>query len=947
MMLGKHVHTVRRVLGIAMLAALIGEPIAAVPAFAQSSASATATTLSGTVTDSSGAPVAGATVTISGQATASAKTDAAGKYTISTPPGLYRVSVRAPGFAESIDDGIAVTSTGTTLDMRVSAPTLSSLQTIGRVGGSGRSGPAFNTSAAAQATITAQTMEDQGDISVRSLLDETPGIVVSVSNGSANGGVRGAITYPNIRGGLSYETASLLDGHPVSVGKFGDYVTTFLNRSLFQTVEVEKGPGSLPPVISRAVNGTVNFRTWDPTRNLTGNFTYGLDAFGGDFSNIRISNTVFNGKLGFVIDFATEATPGAGGNYNPRTFVAGLSNVTYTDSNGVPVAVGASNQIKAPGSTNTYSSLASTTIGCCINMPTWYRNKSELVKLKFNFSPSTSFTASMIASQTYASQNGNNQNLYNVNFNPAISTPGVASGNQNAFFPFQDNFAQDYEFNNEPIFTGEFHTQIKNDTLLARFYSASIGRLQTNDDQSNTNFSVPVLLYGTTSSGQPLTGTDAFGKSYNAIINNPLFQSMEQDNLTGYGLEYVKALGTNGNFLTFSADENYSLTHVYTPGAADNSSTSNIPAGSQQNTATFRVIGNFALGPKFNLSAGYYLSRFATHYPIFNTGTAINFGDIINWHGDERLALTYRPTRNTSVRLAAGSSLVAPYLGILSGSAGTPTLCTQSTCPSGFQPGTAYVNSVGGFNVKPETSFGYNLGASYRFSQFPDTVLSGDVYLTNLQNQFLRTVYQNGVANPTGQGTLPLYTTAYSNLSNSRYVGVEGKLEHSPAVGIGWAASGALLRGYAYNVPTSAYQFNAAGLATTNPGLIPGANFGPTSVLSSGGSAIPYATGYAEVNYHARAGYYANVGMIYFGNNNTFNEPAFEIVRATLRAPIGGISHTYFQISIDNVLNTNSQLFDINGSGVAAVAVANQYTTTQLKGYGPRNFHMSLVKNLR
>ena len=947
---GKPVKTLTRVLGIAMLAVLIGEPIAATPALAQAAVTVTAGTLSGTVTDDTGSPVSGATVSVSGATSASTTTDTNGHYSIAIPPGVYRVTVRAGGFTETHADDIAVVAAGTNLDARIAHPSFSSLSTIGRVTTNGRRGPAFNTGASAEAVITAQTFQDQGDIAVRNLLEETPGIVVSVSNGSANGGVRGAITYPNIRGGLSYETASLLDGHPVSVGKYGDYVTTFLNSQLFQSVEVEKGPGSLPPTISRAVNGTVNFKTWDPTANLAGNFTYGFDGFGGDFSNVRISDTVFNRKLGFVIDFATEGTPGAAGNTDPRTFAAGLSDVSYTDSQGVPVAVSGVTTVKAPGATNSYTSLATNTIGCCINIPSWYLNRSELAKLKFNFSDTTSFTASMIASQTYASQNGNNNNLYNAAFNPTVPNTSVPSGTLQTFYPYNDAFAQDYEFNNEPIFTGELHTQIKNDTLIARFYSASIGRLQTNNDPANTNLTLPVQLYGTTSSGLPLNGTDPYGQSYIATITSPLYQTMEQDNLTGYTLEYDKMLGQSTNVIRVSADENYSLTHVYTPGSPDNSSTSNIPAGSQQNTSTYRVVGDFDLGSKFHVQGGYYLSRFDTHYPFFNTTgatTTYNFGDIINWHGDERFTLTYRPTRSTSVRLAIGSSLVAPYLGILSGSSGTPTLCTASTCPAGFQPSSVYVSSVGGINVKPETSFGYNLGSSYRFSQFPDTVISGDVYLTNLQNQFLKSVYLNGTAGGGGTPVLPLYTTAYSNLSNARYEGIEGKLEHAPPAGWGWALSGALLRGYAYNVPASIYQYNAAGVATTNQGVVAGQNFGPTSLLSSGGSAIPYATGYAEANFRSVEGWYGNIGMIYFGNNNTFNQRAFEVVRSTIRVPILGISHTYFQFSVDNVFNTNPLIFDVNSAGIAATAVGGQYVATSLKGYGPRNFHMELVKNLR
>jgi hypothetical protein len=939
-----------RLLSALMLLALVAQPIGAIPALAQGArASAAAGTLSGTITDASGTPLAGATVILSGPHTARATTDNLGHYSISAPPGIYRFLVRAGGFADSAQDGITVAATATTLDASLSRPTLSSLQTIGSVSTSvNNAGPQFNTSAAAQETIGQSTFENQGDISVRNILDETPGIVDSVSNGSANAGVRGAITYPTIRGGLSYETASLIDGHPVSVGKYGDYVTTFLNRYLFQTIEVQKGPGSLPPEINRSVNGTVNFRTWDPTTAPTGNAEFGVDGFGGKFSNLRFSDTVLNKKLGFVIDYATEGTPGAAGGNNPSSFAANLSDVSYTDSHGVPVAVSTVTKTTSPGALNSYTGLSTNTVACCISMPSNYLNHSELAKVRFNFSDVTTFTGTMISSQTYASQNGNVQNLYTTNFQPTIPNATVPNGSLRMFYPYNDNFAQDYELNNEPIFEAEFRSQFKSDNVLLRFYSASISRLQTNGDQTNSTITQPVELYGTTSSGAPLNGLDQYGNPYIASIATPLYESQEQDNLTGYSFEYDHALGNTGDYLTFSADQNYSATHVYTPGSPDTSSTSNIPSGSQQNIGTYSVRGNFQLTPQLSLYAGYYLSRYDTHFATFVTGatTTYGFNDDIDYHSDDRIGLVFRPDRYTSVRAAAGSATVAPFLGVLTGTQGAPTICTtSSTCPTGFQPNTAYVNSVGGLNIQPETSFGYNLGFDHKFSNAPDTVLAGDIYLTNLHNQFLRTVYLNGTyAGP--QGVLPLATTAYSNLADARYEGIEMHLEKLPSDGFGYKVQGALLRGYPYDVPDSIYQRNAAGVPTTNQTVVPGVNFGPYSVLSSGGSAIPYAQAYAEVNYQLHQGWYGNIGVIYYGPNNTFNEPAFEVTRATLRVPLHN-RNTYIQLAVDNLFNINPEIFDVNSAGVGAVAIGNYYEATNLKGYGPRNIHLVLAHNFK
>ena len=98
------------------------------------------------------------------------------------------------------------------------------------------------------------------------VLDQIPGMQISYPGSAANGASTGAITFPNIRNGLSYETATLIDGHPLSVGLYGDYVTTFLESGAAAVGRSHQGPGATAPQVNYAINGTVNFRTKDPRR---------------------------------------------------------------------------------------------------------------------------------------------------------------------------------------------------------------------------------------------------------------------------------------------------------------------------------------------------------------------------------------------------------------------------------------------------------------------------------------------------------------------------------------------------------------------------------------------------------------------------------------------------------------------------------------------------------
>jgi hypothetical protein len=943
-----------RVLSVVSLAALIGGPLGLAPALAQTPA-----TISGTVTDPGGAPVRGASVSLRGPTPATTTTDQDGKYSVNAAPGVYTLVVTKGGFLAATADDVALTAGGVTVNVRLTRPTFTSLQTIGstRVVSGGGGAPAFNTTPASQEIVGQQVFENQGNLQVRDILDETPGIVASISNGSANGGVPGAITFPQIRGGLSYETASLIDGHPVSVGEYGDYVTTFISRFLFQNIELEKGPGAITPLISRAVNGTVNFRTWDPTPTLTANAEFGVDAWGGKWQNMRIADTVANGKLGFVLDYGTWGTPGPAGNDDPQGFMLYDPEVTFTDSHGNTVTPAPTSPLKgsAVGATNSAVGYSGASLACCVNMNTYFESRGFLGKLRYNFSNSTTLTLTEISTQTLSSQNGNTSGLYAFNFNPTVPNL-LPPGMREEFDPYSDNFAQDYEINNEPILEGELRTSLNNDNVLFRVYHAAISRLQTNGDPGGSPITMPVDLYGQTTGGQPLNGVDPFGNPYVATFTDTSYQSNEIDSLTGYSFEYDHVFGNSGNVLTFSADQNYSETHVYEPGLSDvdYAPTDDIPSGSAQNTATYLLRGIVQVTPKLSATVGYYLTRlssnFGTWYPfnkISNTPYYIGFTDEVNWHQDERAALAYRLDHNTSLRAAAGSGFVPAYLGILNGAgpAAAPEACGNAAhgnplCPGGFATG--YENTFGGgLNIRPETSFGYDLGADHRLTSDGLTVLSGDIYMTNLHDQFLKSTFTNGFY--TGaEGTLQLLTNAYSNLADARYEGIELKINHAPRVGVGYIVQGSLTHDYPYDISKTA--------AATNPGLVAGVNFGPDTLLSN--TRMPYSQGYGEVNYQTN-GFYANVGALYLGSNNSYNEPGFGVFRTTVRVPLFHGSdvdvhgNTYIQGTVDNIFNVHPEIFDLDYQGVGYPANNGLYFATSLKGYGPRTFRLQVSHDFK
>jgi hypothetical protein len=448
--------------------------------------------VSGVIKDASGAPQGGVTVTATGPATLSAKTDANGAYSLALPAGVYQLVASKSGFDQaSLSEFPVIAGQSAVANVTLTAITFSSLKEIGRVSvSSGRS--SFNTSPAAVATISNQTFADQGQIQVQRVLDQTPGIVVDHPGTSANNASPGNITFPSIRGGLGFETASLIDGHPVAVQTFGDYVTTFLNSYVLQDVEVIKGPGANAPETYYAINGTVNFRTLDPTATLTGQVDQGADSEGGLFSNYRISDTI-NRKLGFVFDYAIDGTPG------PLHDARGYSTLgSAWTINGLAQSGFTTNSLTNKQNINNPFSQA-TAIFCCDTVNTAYNSKTELAKLRYHFSDATVATVSYLGSQTYTDQNGNHAYTLGDTFVPGAAYAGSTLAAGQAVTTFQNTYPLAYyEINNEPIFQADLKTTLGNDTILGRYYTASINRLQYQGETNpNGSFTYPAQLFGT------------------------------------------------------------------------------------------------------------------------------------------------------------------------------------------------------------------------------------------------------------------------------------------------------------------------------------------------------------------------------------------------------------------------------------------------------------------
>lgn len=892
--------------------------------------------LTGTLTDSGGRALASANVELRGPRTYTTTTDASGTFTIANAvPGTYALTASKPGYRRSTQSGVVI-SAGATTNVSVTLLTVT-LQTIASVKSTNNTGPNFNTTPAAVSVVTSQTFQNQAQTQVFQILNQVPGVQISLPGGSANGAAPGSVTVPTIRGSASYETATLIDGHPLAVASYGDYITSYLSSFMFGSVEVVKGPGADSVTVNDAINGTINFRTKDPTALPAPDYQIGFTTNGGTYANIGLTASALDGRLGYVFAVSTENDPGP---QNGKQVLIDPSNAFLGNPKGPQLS-----------GTATYTNVANTQsniqtgyslLACCYTLLSSFTNSSELMKLRYRVSPSTVVTVSYLDGWTTADQNNNTGNFTNATFMPGAGYKGaLAPGPQQVMYLFAG--AQNAEVNNEPMFQAEASTTLGNDTILARYYYASIYRETqqgTTPDVLNSN---QLTLYGTTT-GSALTKT--FNGVTAPVYFQDYFNESELDKLGGWSFEYDHPF--NQNTISFSVDQ--SNTNAVSYELEPTFSTVTIPQGSSQLFTTLQLRANLQLTPTVSAMVADYQNIYRSTYPTdcpfsggFSNcaidGSNVTFATTTTAHNDPRMGVVWQPHSNLAVRFAAGSAIAPPFLDLLS-------LITAPDASYDPQSRIATLTKNSG-QLLPETAFGYDLGADYRFHD-GWTVLSGDVYDNNLFNHYFGETLYSGLtcaqvsyscissSSIKAPPNTPIFYQLNTNISNFRFQGIEMELKRIPPVGWGFDLAGALQRGYVYNLPQYFYCSTPGPHCQYNQNLNIIANqnlngegigsvsyspyFGFGSTIGSLNTRIPYAQGNVGVSYTFKNHAYVLLGTTYYGNNNSFNEPPFGYGYFTVRYPF--TASLALQISGNNIWNAWPGVVPIYGSGVA-IPLAN------------------------
>jgi len=1023
-------------------------------------------TLNGTATDGQGNSLGGVTIGLTGPGTYTTTTGNDGKYQIAgIKPGIYSVRATHLGYNEATQENyILLAGTASNLDVSLVQQTVSSLQEIGRVRVSARSS-SFNPTPASVVIVPAATFQEQGALGLARVLEELPGLNFAYPIAGGNNAGRTAYAVPTIRDGLPTETSTLLDGHPVGNGDNGATIISFISTYTLGGIELIKGPGAAAPEINNAINGTVNFRTLEPTSRQQGSITFGVDGYGGQFSNWRATGTTLHGKLSYAFDYVVDGTPGPlRSSMMPSTLPAtALINgqVQATNPNNAaaagtfgpppPIVAGLTNN----GIQNNAPWFNSTLLTCCYPISTQFLNRNELAKLRFNFSPNTSLTASYLGDNLTASANGNVNVFFPVNFNPGAS---YALGANTGQFSAGTNIGTVEQLaaategpgetliRTQPIYQGEFRTGNASNNFVARYYQSLFnffvvqGSTVAPDLPWNTNLNlfgtVNTCPAGTTftvatakcSNGANPTANTFTGQStpVSFISSNgvcagatpgtfigastpvgangntcgtaanpfsafatPAFNFGGQfDRLHGGTFEYDHFF-PNSNTLSISYDQ---TNHAgFLQGTFGPPNAPAVPAGAWLNNQTF--LTRFILNSnKFSATISNYYNIYKEHYssnasipvPVPNVtagtiGTGAfsianptpTFQDVSKSLDIPRVGMTFRTDPNLSLRFSTGGSVVPVYLSGINVSNTSPVFnATTST----------YANTLANANIRPETAWGYDLGYDWRLGDGL-TVISMDVYRTTLQNQIFTTTVVNCynpttfaiVSSPDGTctaipGSSILFTTQNTNFGFSRYEGLEWTIKRDPPVGFGYTFSGALLRGYPFNISPCFYYTapNATctgTIGTNNPvptvnfGIIAGQNFGslgsvgnPGAVAAPApgglnGGGFPYSQGYAEMHWRSVKGGFLQFAANYYGLQNNYGVPAFLRYDANAASPLFGDPNTKLVMNLFNLGNIWNQTLPGVFQGNAFPLLNNRVGLSNYNPLGPRRLTVSVTHN--
>jgi outer membrane receptor protein involved in Fe transport len=810
--------------------------------------------LSGTVTKADGTPVSGADVKLHGPAILSAKTDDRGTFTLTSVPwGIYQISVTS-GLGTATRSDVAISGD---INVSIQYAQRSDLRTIANVS-TGGAGAHINVTSSSITSVTPSEYAFQGNGTWTQLFAQVPGVAPS---GYTYGGdattmsTQGSPQTPvvlSLNGALPYETSTTLDGMPLQGTTFavlgaavgGGFDLSSLPINAFDTADIVRGPGANAPSIVDSIGGS--FVLHGPGLVNASHFEFNAsnDPYGGIISNAKAQFRV--GRLAATLIYGVNDSPGPLGTKSVLT----TSFASPATIGGQPVNQPTTGEnANGQGITNCYCTFSNTLLykGPPLQSSTAWTAHNGAADLAYEIAPSVTVEMFYAAGTSIVNDLAGN---YPLNFAPSVAVPPY-SGSLAASPGMATNYSLLTAQASQPI---EEATSLLEEKLTAYIGSGvlRIAALQNNTYNSLNYYDTApngtYQVWGTANVGTPGT-TTAYNGTSQALTFSPLTidshaWTNNRDLLGSYAIELGPKSSAGVSYTqSYYNAPNY-LTIDYGGGP--------LPAISQstavsETTRETRLHVDTALS-KLALDASWYFANGSFHVPSPITAGA--FSNLSFPYSAPRLGAVWSASSDIAIRASAGGGYALPTLTNVTGS------------PPAYEA-PEYLQTIPNPNIKPEESFGFDVGADTRIQR--NTVVSLDLYRTNLYGQFF-----TSTTSSTFQGS-PLYITQFGNLGTSRMEGINLDAKRDVTSGYYWRGTLGFTRGYALSLPAGVYNNPSIPCTNcTNQGLIPGPNFNSASGFLA---TVPYTSASAQLGYKWSLGKYVDLSATYYGNNNIYNTP--------------------------------------------------------------------------
>jgi hypothetical protein len=342
--------------------------------------------ITGVVVDASnGVPISGVEVGVT-NSQQKATTDASGRFRIDALPiGSYTLSLRHQGYQPAISEPISIGAAVVKVTLSMQRGT-NDLQVIAVT--SARASESLQQSSTFTKTLNTEELQRQGIVRAADALRVLPGVNNGITGDTAS--LSDDINL-SIRGIGTLETVAAIDGHPIGYGIKGGYNYQLSPVYPFRDVSVLYGSGGSDLVGVNAIGGVVNFQTLDPTPQSQFTINQGYGTF--QQWSTSLTGTGTTGHLGYAFAYGTGYLDGP---FNNDSFYQ--TGAAFDQS----VASGPVHDL------GVYVDDSATS------------TRSGLLKLRFNFTPESNLTYTMVSSSRWADKTGNGDGDY-TQYAPALA----------------------------------------------------------------------------------------------------------------------------------------------------------------------------------------------------------------------------------------------------------------------------------------------------------------------------------------------------------------------------------------------------------------------------------------------------------------------------------------------------------------------------------------------